>query len=141
MKHIVICIVLSLCSISVWSQSTTSFSGDWKRACNQWDSTTETWVPVIEILRITQSESGAYHIQGKVVNASDGTTRAYTNLVLDSCINNVIKYHEVSGSHVFYHSLSFDGDAAKNVCTHGRYDGETYPINRIDYYYRRQEDW
>lgn len=145
MKQFVICLAISMYGVSLWSQSITSFTGDWKRACNQWDSTTETWVPVMEILRITQSNSGAYYIVGKDINALDGSTRSYLNIKLESYIDNGIVYsQDCSGCfEVFYYRLTFDGDVAKRECMYyiDKQEGKKQTTQGVDYYYRNNEDW
>lgn len=133
-----------LCSVTAFSQTDDPLIGDWKRTTNHWDSNDERWVPVIEIIRISESDSGRYYISGKVVNASDGTTRSYMDLGEVRYTNNELFYSDDWRFQIHYYKLSFDGNVATrhHLYILNKVDGDKYTINRVDgEYYRNNDNW
>lgn len=144
MKRIIIIYLLAFCSISLLAQNSQNVVGDWKRTTNYWDSKTESYVPVIEILHITITDSGKYYISGKVINASDGATRSYNHISDVKYTNNEIFYSEDWGYHIQYFRLSFDGEVATRVRLYmiDKEDGSKTPINKTEgEYYRNNDNW
>lgn len=143
MRRFVLLLSLLCIHVAAYSQDNL-FVGDWKRMTNHWDPKTESYVPVIEILRISRTDSGRYYISGKVINASDGATRSYNNINDVRHAKNELFYSEDWGYHIQYFKLSFDGEVATRVRLYmiDKADGSKTPINRTEgEYYRNNDNW